>query len=256
MLAAFEESEEGEKHIITRYRSTNTNLRTQLHRIIQRAGLEPWPKTFQNLRSTRETELAEAFPMHVVCKWVGNSEPIAAAHYLQLTDEHFYRAIGEGATMAQNAAKKLHERTGNGTKRNVGDDEGTAGDARDCEAFPVCSGYFTEGKMTGLGLEPRTSGLKGLPDTSPNQLKTSINECGRKASANHLQLNNNHTGDCSATPKSPISLQNDPQLARVVHRWSRLSPAQRSAVVAVVEASIPGKRTDTRTKPEKPGGGS
>jgi hypothetical protein len=45
--------------LITRYRDTNINLRAQLCRVIDRAGLEPWPKLFQNLRSTRETALAE-----------------------------------------------------------------------------------------------------------------------------------------------------------------------------------------------------
>ena len=43
----------------TRYRDANANLRTRLARIIERAGLEVWPKLFQNLRLTRETELAE-----------------------------------------------------------------------------------------------------------------------------------------------------------------------------------------------------
>jgi hypothetical protein len=45
------------------------------------------------MRSSRETELAESFPMHVVCAWIGNSEPIAARHYLQVTDDHFALAI-------------------------------------------------------------------------------------------------------------------------------------------------------------------
>ena len=31
--------------------------------------------------------------MHVVCQWIGNSQPIAAKHYLQVTDEHFSRAV-------------------------------------------------------------------------------------------------------------------------------------------------------------------
>ncbi|MGD9724021.1 MAG: hypothetical protein AB7O59_21705 [Pirellulales bacterium] len=74
------------------YRDAGQNLRTQLERIIRRAGLEPWPKLFQNLRSTRETELAESFPMHVVCEWIGNSAAVAAKHYLQVTDEHFEQA--------------------------------------------------------------------------------------------------------------------------------------------------------------------
>ena len=91
--AAFELAEEGgSAYVITRYRDTNTNLRTQLMRIIERAGLEPWPKLFQNLRSTRETELAEQFPMHVVCSWIGNTKAVATKHYLQVTDEHFRKA--------------------------------------------------------------------------------------------------------------------------------------------------------------------
>ncbi len=40
--------------------------------------------------------------MHVVPQWIGNSQLIAAKHYLQVTDEHFERA-------AQNAAQSLHE---------------------------------------------------------------------------------------------------------------------------------------------------
>ena len=67
-----------EQPVITRYRDANSNLRTQLERIIQKAGLKPWPKLFQNLRSTRETELAEEYPMHVVCAWIGNSQAVAA----------------------------------------------------------------------------------------------------------------------------------------------------------------------------------
>jgi hypothetical protein len=62
-------------------------------RIIKRAGMKPWPKPFQNLRSTRETELMEKFPAHVVCGWIGNSEAIALKHYLQVTDDHFERAV-------------------------------------------------------------------------------------------------------------------------------------------------------------------
>ena len=55
--------------------------------------MQPWPKLFQNLRSTRETELADDFPMHVVCQWIGNSQPIAAKHYLQVTEDHFTKAL-------------------------------------------------------------------------------------------------------------------------------------------------------------------
>ena len=80
-------------YVITRYRASNSNLRTQFERIIYRAGLIPWPKLFQNLRATRETELAEQFPSHVVCEWIGHSQAVATKHYLQTTDDHFAAAI-------------------------------------------------------------------------------------------------------------------------------------------------------------------
>src|SRR5262249_5867412 len=60
--------------VINRCRDTKVNLRTRLLRIIKKAGVEPWPKLFHNLRATRQTELEEQFPGHVVCKWLGNSQ--------------------------------------------------------------------------------------------------------------------------------------------------------------------------------------
>jgi len=47
--------------------------------------------TLQNLRSSRETELAESYPLHVVTAWIGNSRAIAAKHYLQVREEDFTR---------------------------------------------------------------------------------------------------------------------------------------------------------------------
>lgn len=78
--------------VISRVRTSKTNLRTQLNRVIKKAGIRPWPKLFQNLRSSRETELADAYPAHVVCSWLGNTPKVAAKHYLQVTSEHFDRA--------------------------------------------------------------------------------------------------------------------------------------------------------------------
>jgi len=92
LLAAFEVAQPGSEYAVTRYRRANQNLRTTFESIIRRAGLQPWPRLFQNLRSTRETELAESYPLHVVTAWIGNSKAIAAKHYLQVRDEDFERA--------------------------------------------------------------------------------------------------------------------------------------------------------------------
>lgn len=104
--AVFDLAEPGTEFIITRYRDVNANLRTQPLRIIKRAGLTPWPKLFHNLRSTRQTELEESFPSHVVCKWIGNSQDVARKHYLQVTDDHFSRAVAGDAEAVQNPVQQ------------------------------------------------------------------------------------------------------------------------------------------------------
>ena len=89
---AFEEASDGALHVVQRYRAPNANLRTQLLRILARASLSAWPRLFHNLRASRETELANEFPIHVVCEWIGNSPDVARRHYLQVTEEHFKKA--------------------------------------------------------------------------------------------------------------------------------------------------------------------
>lgn len=79
--------------VISRYRDRNANLRTQFQRIIEKAGLSPWPKLFQNLRASRATELAREHPGHVAAAWLGHSTAVAAKHYWQTTDEDFDRAL-------------------------------------------------------------------------------------------------------------------------------------------------------------------
>ncbi len=68
------------------------SLRTQLLRILDNASITVWPRPFHNLRASRETELANEFPIHVVCEWIGNSEEVARKHYLQVTEAHFQKA--------------------------------------------------------------------------------------------------------------------------------------------------------------------
>ena len=93
---AWDEAAPGATFIITRYRDRNSNLRTQLERIIRKAGLKPWGKPFQNLRSTRETELVnDGYDIRDACDWLGNSPSIALRHYLQRSDAGFKRATGE-----------------------------------------------------------------------------------------------------------------------------------------------------------------
>jgi integrase len=153
--AVWDEPGESE-FIITRYRDKNSNLRTQLERIIRKAGLTPWEKPFQNLRSTRQTELAEQFPAHVVCQWLGNSEIVARKHYLQVTDAHFEEANG--------ALQKALQATANSSgPEGTGQTAEKSGDAKNADqSAPVCflpeqTDQCTSVSIPPRGVEPRFS---------------------------------------------------------------------------------------------------
>ena len=155
---AFERAEPGSEHVITRLQ--RENLRTQALRIIRRAGLEPWPKPFQNLRSTRQTELEEEFPTHVVCAWLGNSIRVATEHYLQVTDEHFERATSAPARVVQNRVQHDAESPRNVSQgdlatspigaENAGNYSGMRDGAGSCDNFDTVL-------LGDTGLEPVTS---------------------------------------------------------------------------------------------------
>src|SRR5262249_20847014 len=107
---AFDLAPEGAQYVITRYPDVDKNFRTRLIRIVRRAGLTPWPKLFQNLRASRQRELAALYPLHVVYAWLGNSTLIAHKHYLQVTDDYFALAADPNSApnstlTAQNTAQ-------------------------------------------------------------------------------------------------------------------------------------------------------
>lgn len=152
----FDAAEPGTRHVITRYRDPSQNLRTTFEKIIDRAGLNAWPRLFQNLRASRETELAGQFPLHVVAAWIGNSAPVAAKHYLSVTDEDFDKALAggaeSGARVAQNPAQSPSVRTRQDESRSPQTPmpRGTR--------HPVASGVAccTKDLMPLVGLEPTT----------------------------------------------------------------------------------------------------
>ena len=146
---AFDLAEPGVDPVVTRYRDPGQNLRTTFLKIIKRAGLTPWPKLFHNLRATRETELAETWPEHVVTKWIGHTTAVARKHYLQVTEDHFAKA-------AQNPAQQAQETAGNEAPATPPPSDGTdrfPAASDDCRRLPSV-------RMSLLGLEPRTHGLK------------------------------------------------------------------------------------------------
>lgn len=90
----FDQAPEGSTYCVHRCRGQWSNLGGLLCKIIKKAGIEPWPKLMQNLRSTRETELFKETNGNIkaVCSWLGNSPAIALQHYAQTTEADFKEA--------------------------------------------------------------------------------------------------------------------------------------------------------------------
>lgn len=143
LLDVFEQAEPGAAFVITRYRQRNSNLRTQLERIMARAGVKPWPKLFHNLRASRQTELEQDHPSHVVCAWLGNSPDVARKHYLQVRDSDFDKATGKATEQAA------------ATPRNA--PQAVRGNCQNPRVLPVDSGSCEQLQILAVapvGLEP------------------------------------------------------------------------------------------------------
>src|SRR5262249_33601075 len=140
---AFERAEPGAVYVITRWRDSAQNLRTGLLRILRRAGVKAWPRLYQNLRSSRETELAERFPIHVVAEWLGNSPKTALAHYTQVTEEHFRKTLQNPVQQGAETACTEQQKA----KRGMPDAEDLQELATCCDSIPVQM-------MTPTGFEP------------------------------------------------------------------------------------------------------
>jgi hypothetical protein len=172
---AFAQASEGAVLVIDRWQHAakntetgwkNVNLRTRFTKIIRRAEVEPWPKLWHNLRASRETELSESFPAHVVCKWIGNSPRVAHEHYLQVTEEHFQKAAQNPAQQSAAIPRKMG-------KMEEGDEQESP-EMR--EIATICSPLRGE-QIGPEGFErpPKTSGKTAfsrpggaLPDNTPS----------------------------------------------------------------------------------------
>lgn len=108
-------------------------------KFVRKAGVEPWPKVFQNLRSSCESELANCFPLPVVTKWLVNTPSVALRHYVDPTDAAFAAAanwVPGGADCGAREAQKATQAGANGIGQDRND---TAEMPENVEEIPVLS---------------------------------------------------------------------------------------------------------------------
>lgn len=121
LLEVQELAETGNEFVIVeRRKTTDANLRRRMMHIVRKAGFKTWPKIFHNLRASRQTELEDRFPTHVVCEWLGNSPEVARDHYLQTLDSHFERAVN---SCVQKPTQQLQQVAQNDAKPATSDNE-------------------------------------------------------------------------------------------------------------------------------------
>lgn len=194
----FELAGEGAQFVITRYRDPSCNLRTTFLKIIQRAGEKPWPKLFHNLRASRQTELSQEFPLHVVCHWLGNSAPVAAKHYLTILDANYARAAG-----------------GDKSGDDSGDRSAVQGSAGKCDNL-----QNVEENLDFCGVMPVVA-----------------DGGGKVRSVKAPRLGGERTRNPSGNSAISNLVVTDP-VAEVVEAWPRLSPQQKAAILAIARNGL------------------
>lgn len=97
--ALWDETEDGTEYVVstlvddtTRRGMSQRNLGKLLVDRVKALGVEPWSGPFKALRVTRENELEQVFPSHVVQSWIGHSRQTAEKHYLKVTEADFGKA--------------------------------------------------------------------------------------------------------------------------------------------------------------------
>ena len=100
----------------------------------------------------------EESPTHVVCSWMGNSESVARKNYLQVTADHYDRAI----TMVQNRVRKTAERGGNAPnqqEQTLTINNAKTNKPRETRDLLITGAACASGAVAEEGLEPPTRGL-------------------------------------------------------------------------------------------------
>ena len=87
LLDAFDDALTGEDNVVPTRLVRRNNLELRLKAAIRRAGLQPWAKPYQVLRSNRETDWAQRYPQYVVSAWMGHNMSVSEKHYLQVPAE-------------------------------------------------------------------------------------------------------------------------------------------------------------------------
>lgn len=233
---------EGSDMVIHRYRS-NRNLRKPFQDMLRKAGIEVWPKPFQNMRSTRATELARKHAMHVVCSWLGNTKAVADEHYLQVTPEDHLRAVTERDDAGGSRSAITHPSA-----------TGASGAKRGPKSGPAHTGMKRQQRHRANSPSETNAGIAALDAGCRSSAPRSTSAEGKPNSPSRIRTNQDSTAESPLAeadgPKTgPVGMERNPPAPRGVGsdlkalalQLAALSEADREALRAMLEA-VQGER--------------
>ena len=156
------EAEGGAEYVFPEIRA-DSNLRTELERILRRAGVKQWPKLWHNLRASGATDFARSLPSHVATEICGHTEEVAREHYWQVSDSDLDKAIEKLGSPGL-AQKLAHDDVSKGPEASFDDLDVSPSETKKPQVslgFDVICQLLTEAgfshKVGEEGLEPPTS---------------------------------------------------------------------------------------------------
>lgn len=150
-------------------------LTSRFAKILKRVGITKWPKFFQNMRSTRDTELRRKYPEQDVNLWLGHTKEVALNHYMQTTDSLFSEASNEEVSdPEENLGEKMWqkvqfipENTGSNPSEKMGIIMGTFIRKLGIKMGTKCY----EVKRSDIGLSPQNTALNQEKEKDLNLLQ-------------------------------------------------------------------------------------
>ena len=167
LTEAFELAPKGAKYVIwkSELRSgiqgprgwQNGNLRGRFNNFLQVSGIPQINKPFQSMRSSRENEMVEEYPLKCVVDWVGHDIKVAAKHYLDSSSEEYHqKAILGHEKVTSDPTFSGTEKGGNRAQNEDGQEIEKAASAYSASSCGVIldNAFFTHPQEVGdTGLE-------------------------------------------------------------------------------------------------------
>lgn len=95
LMDAYTDAPEGSKTVCG---LSENNLTRNAQAIVRAAGVTPWPKLYQAMRSSCKNDWKTAGVAEATyCAWMGHSRTVSRGHYVAPTDSEFAAVIGEPA---------------------------------------------------------------------------------------------------------------------------------------------------------------